>query len=326
MMPGTLARYFGFRFLSVFVVVFGGLFLLVLMVDIVEMLRRTSDVKDVSALLVAKISIYRVPFVTERVIPFAVLVGAMVCYLSLSRRLELVVARSAGVSAWQFIRPAVVIALLIGIAITTLYNPISAMLREQSERMEAELIGNRRDLHTTASGFWLRQRSDGGQSIINAATSMQQGAVLSNVTILTFDNADRYRTRIEAKRATLHDGFWRLEGARVYSDDAPPTEQEFYDLKTSLTRAQVQIVCDTGKRAVLAPDVVHQARRKPGLGRDRLPAAILPTADGAVLLGCDGAACRCREPSAVPLRRRSEDGIERYRCRVRAVRDVQGHG
>ena len=48
--------------------------------------------------------------------PFTVLVGAMVCYLNLSRRLELVVARSAGVSAWQFMRPAIVIALLIGIA------------------------------------------------------------------------------------------------------------------------------------------------------------------------------------------------------------------
>ena len=48
--------------------------------------------------------------------PFSVLVGAMSCYLNLSRRLELVIARAAGVSAWQFIAPAIVIALLIGIA------------------------------------------------------------------------------------------------------------------------------------------------------------------------------------------------------------------
>ena len=47
--------------------------------------------------------------------PFAALIAAMVCYLSLSRRLELVIARSAGVSAWQFVMPALVIALLIGI-------------------------------------------------------------------------------------------------------------------------------------------------------------------------------------------------------------------
>ena len=52
--------------------------------------------KDVSALLIAQISFYRVPHITERIIPFTVLVGAMVCYLNLSRRLELVVARVGG--------------------------------------------------------------------------------------------------------------------------------------------------------------------------------------------------------------------------------------
>ena len=86
------------------------------------------------------------PFITERVMPFSVLVGAMFCYLNLSRRLELVVARAAGVSAWQFISPAMVVAVLIGIALTTIYNPISANLRERSKRLEAELFGPRQGL------------------------------------------------------------------------------------------------------------------------------------------------------------------------------------
>ena len=47
--------------------------------------------------------------------PFAVLVGAMSCYLALSRRLELVVARAAGVSAWQFVAPSMVAAFLFGV-------------------------------------------------------------------------------------------------------------------------------------------------------------------------------------------------------------------
>ena len=96
---------------------FAGAFALVAMVDFVEMLRRTGDVKDISAFFIARITFYRVPFVTERVVPFAVLVAAMFCYLNLSRRLELVVARAAGVSAWQFIAPALVIAMVIGVAI-----------------------------------------------------------------------------------------------------------------------------------------------------------------------------------------------------------------
>src|SRR5436189_4966038 len=93
------------------------------------MMRRSGDVHDVSAFLIAKITLYRVPFITERVLPFAVLVGAMFCYLNLSRRLELVVARSAGISAWQFTAPAIAIALLIGAgatAFTTRSRPCCA--------------------------------------------------------------------------------------------------------------------------------------------------------------------------------------------------------
>ena len=98
-----------------------------------------------SAILVAKTSLFRVPQVTERILPFCVLIGAMSCYLNLSRRLELVVARSAGMSAWQFISPALVVAFLLGIFATTVYNPIAAVLQEQSKRYEAELFGHDRD-------------------------------------------------------------------------------------------------------------------------------------------------------------------------------------
>src|SRR5262249_19622587 len=131
MIAGTLARYFGWRFLSAVLAVFAGILALTAMIDFLELMRRSADINDVSGPLIAKLSMFRVPFITERVLPFAVLVGAMFCYLNLSRRLELVIARAAGISAWQFITPAVAIAALIGIATTTIYNPISANLREQ---------------------------------------------------------------------------------------------------------------------------------------------------------------------------------------------------
>ena len=174
MMLGTLSRYFGWRFFSAVLAVFAGTVVLVAMVDFIELTRRSSG-QDVSALFVAKITIYRVPFLTERIMPFAVLVGSMFCYLNLSRRLELVIARSAGVSAWQFITPAIVIALLLGVLATTLYNPMSAAMREQSERFEAELFRNDRGFRDFGSGFWVRQLSEDGQAVINAKTSTRQG-------------------------------------------------------------------------------------------------------------------------------------------------------
>src|SRR5260370_13325185 len=123
----------------------------------------------------AKISLFRVPFITERVLPFAVLVGAMFCYLNLSRRLELVVARSAGISAWQFTAPAIVIAWLVGAVMTTVYNPVSAILREQSTRLEADLFGFESGFRNATSGFWVRQRHKEGQAVINAKSTRHPG-------------------------------------------------------------------------------------------------------------------------------------------------------
>ena len=138
---GTLARYFGLRFLSAVLLVFLSIFALVALLDYIELMRRAGDVPNVSPLLVAKTSIYRVPQIIERVMPFCILIGAMSSYLNLSRRLELVIARSAGMSAWQFITPAVVVAFLIGIFATTVYNPVSAVMQERSKKLQAELFG-----------------------------------------------------------------------------------------------------------------------------------------------------------------------------------------
>ena len=93
---GTLARISDCDFLNAVLVVFARIFAARLLIDYIEMMRRAGDIPNVSAVLVAKTSFYRVPQVVERILPFCVLIGAMSCYLNLSRRLELVVARSAG--------------------------------------------------------------------------------------------------------------------------------------------------------------------------------------------------------------------------------------
>ena len=165
MLTNTLGRYFAGRFMIAAVGVFAGIFVLLVLVDYIEMVRKTSGLVSASAVTVAETSLFRVPQLLEKLMPFCVLIGAMTCYLSLSRRLELVVARAAGVSAWQFIAPALASSILLGIIATTAYNPMSANLRELSKRMEAELFGSAPGGGIQdAAGFWLNQiNSDGHQ-------------------------------------------------------------------------------------------------------------------------------------------------------------------
>jgi lipopolysaccharide export system permease protein len=238
---GTLARYFGLRFLGAVLMVFLGIFVLIALLDYIELMRRAADLPHVSASLVAKTSLYRVPQVTERIMPFCVLIGAMFCYLSLSRRLELVIARASGMSAWQFIAPALIVAFLLGVVATTLYNPISAVLQERSKRFEAELFGESHDGSRGGGGtFWASQRDSTGQAIINAQSSRDQGAELSGVSVFTFDAAGHFMQRIEARSAVLKPGVWRLLDARIYAPATMPVDQPVFLLKTSLTPEQAR--------------------------------------------------------------------------------------
>lgn len=112
---GTLARYFGWRFVTATLGIFVGILVLSALIDYIELMRRASDVPDATPALVAKIAFFRMPQLGERLMPFCVLIGTMSSYLNFSRRNELVVARAAGVSAWQFVAPAAVAAFLLGV-------------------------------------------------------------------------------------------------------------------------------------------------------------------------------------------------------------------
>jgi lipopolysaccharide export system permease protein len=238
----TLSRYFGMRFLTTSILVFLGILALVALTDYIEMMRKTSGMPNVPASIVAQTSLFRVPQIAERIMPFSVLIAAMSCYLNLSRRLELVVARAAGMSAWQFVTPALLIAFVLGVLATLVYNPVAAALQERSRRLEVEFLGGSADsaLQNRGNGFWVRQKNADGQSIVNAVTSSEQGIRLGGVTVYTYDAAGHFLERIEAKTAVLEPNAWRLSEARLYSDKAPPRERNEYLLRTSLTPEQVR--------------------------------------------------------------------------------------
>ena len=119
MIAGTLGRYFARRFFKTIAAVFAGVFALIYAIDVVEMMRRSGDTPGAVAPLMAWLSLLHTPIVAEQALPFAVLFGAMIAFLNLSRELELVVARSAGVSVWQFLAPPVFVAVAIGICIAS---------------------------------------------------------------------------------------------------------------------------------------------------------------------------------------------------------------
>ncbi len=240
MIGRTLGVYFGRRFLSSVLGIFVGCAGLIMLIDLLELSRRVGE-RDVDFGTLLLLVFYRMPFFTEQLLPFAVLFGAIGTFLTLSRRLELVVARAAGISAWQFIAPACLLAVLLGVFSTTVYNPASAEFKDRASRMEAEIFNRQTGLFsTTTGGFWMRQQSVDGQAIIQAAATGNGGRELTGVNVFLFDDRDKLIERIEARRAVLDVGAWRLENARVLTPGIGLQEYEVYMLATNLTPNQVQ--------------------------------------------------------------------------------------
>ena len=248
MIGRTFGLYLSRRFLRSIGLVFGVMFTLIYLIDFVELLRRASDAQGSTTAFIAFLTLLRVPAVTEQVLPFAVLFGAMAAFLALSRKLELVVARAAGLSAWQFLLPPVLIVGLIGIFSVTIYNPVSALFKQRADRYETRLFGKTgRDEADTS--LWIRQKSADGQAILRAERSSDNGTRLAAVTAFIYDKDGRFLERVEAARAKLLPGFWTLEDARVLRAGEEPSTHANYVLASNLSPEQVT-------QSFVAPDSV----------------------------------------------------------------------
>lgn len=243
----TLGSYFSRQFMKTIFLVFATVFALVYTLDFVELMRRAGDAEGASAGVVARLALFRTPAIAEQVMPFAVLFGSMAALLQLSRKLELVIARAAGISAWQFLQPGLFVALAIGVLSVMVYNPISAHLKQRASVLETKVFS--RAIQTRGKAIWLRQKTQEGQAIFRANGSINDTATLSGVTVYTFEPTGAFSQRIEAKEATLHEGFWELKEARVLSASEEPQSHERYMIASHLQPNEV-------KQSFIDPDAV----------------------------------------------------------------------
>jgi lipopolysaccharide export system permease protein len=220
---------------------------LVAMFDFIELLRRSTSHPEVSLGTVGEIAALRLPYVAMQILPFAVLLGGILCFWRLTRSSELIVARAAGISAWEFLTAPTLCALLFGLIATALVSPVSSVMLARAEVMDnAYLRTGGGPLALNGGQLWLRQSdrqtSPLGVAIIHAQQVELHGKQLiaQQVSVFRLDGSDRLLTRIEAAKATLAHGNWVLENARSIRPDELPAAPEVINLPTDLTVGRVQ--------------------------------------------------------------------------------------
>lgn len=236
----TIGRYVASRFLLGILITFLICAVLIFLIDFVELLRQSGKYGEVPPLTLALIALLRLPAYAEYLVAFAVLVGSIAALLQLSRRSELVVMRAGGISVWQFLRPGMLVAFLVGLVAVTIVNPLAAAGRSRSESLYAEAFGKESNLLRSRSGSsWLRQNGADGQSVIGAAVASNRGLTLTGVTVFVFNHTGHFVERVDAARADLREGFWEIRDAWVVRIGREPKKFDTYLLSTYLTPERV---------------------------------------------------------------------------------------
>jgi len=243
----TLSRYVARQFAWAVLGMLAALAGLVALFDLIELLRRAATREDASFGIVATISGLRIPFIVMEIMPFAVLLGGILAFWRLTRSSELVVARAAGISVWQFVAAPVLAAFALGAIATAALSPLSSAMLARAEQLDARYLRSGSGPFSLTGGqLWLRQAdrdgSNAGVAIVHARAVVASDVSLElrDVSIFRLDAQDRFLGRIEAPRATLLPGRWRLQDAREILADRAPSPPEDIEFPTDLTVERVQ--------------------------------------------------------------------------------------
>lgn len=240
LLPSTVGVYVGRRFLAMIAITFVVCSFLIFVIDLVEMLRQSGKHGSVAGWKIVWLTLLRLPAYTEFLLSFGVLVGSIGALLMLARKSELAVIRSAGLSAWQFLRPGLIVAFTLGVLSITLYNPMAASARAYADELFNEYFGRETNLLRSGNaGSWLRQDGIDGQSVLTAGGAARNGLELRLVTAFVFDTEGRFKERVDAAKATLLDGFWRLDDVTVSRAGDEPEKYGSYLLSTYLSPERV---------------------------------------------------------------------------------------
>ena len=234
-MPVSISIYIAKQFALWFAGSLAVVSVLVVLVDMMELVRRAASRPEVTMDIIATMSVLHLPHILEIALPFAMLFASMAALWRMSRHQELAVARASGLSVWQLLLPGIAVAFLIGVLKVVAFNPLAAASLAIFEDMEVRHFNKRpNNPMLTGAGIWLKDYSGAFDLIIHGQTVLPHARVLENVTVLQYVEQDQFNARIDAARAELLDGEWLLTDARIVGPTDPGTDIDRLSLPTRL--------------------------------------------------------------------------------------------
>ena len=233
MIGRTLGLYFLRRYGAIAAWNFIGIAALVFIVTFTEVSGRAGGYDNYSVGWALAVAALQLPILMQQAVPFIGLIAAMATLISLNRKYELVIARAAGISAWQFLTPITFGAFLFGLLALLILNPIAAAGFSRSQALQADVRGATTFANSETTR-WLKQRTADGEAFIGADATKDYGSTLVRPVFLMVGADGRIVERLDAESATLRDGYWELTTAIRHRDGVPSERMASMQLPTNL--------------------------------------------------------------------------------------------
>lgn len=212
------SKQIGFYLAKLFLVrSFAVLVMLVLILQTLDLLGESGKILAVPGNDQADVLAYvgmRMPQIIARFLPFSVLLGTLITFMTLSQNSEVVAMKAAGLSAHQILAPIFAASLLVaGVAFVfndSIVAPATARLKIWQD-LDYKPVPPDSGVHTNV---WVRE----GQDLFNAGTVTGSGAAtkLGDVRVYLRERGGLKQV-IEASSATYVDGAWRLRDAKSFN-------------------------------------------------------------------------------------------------------------
>ena len=211
-----LHLYFARRFAMSFLLITAVLFILIALTGLLEEARR-SFADTVTFRDLVTLTLLDAPQKINVILPLNMVLATVVLFLSMARSSEMVITRAAGRSALRTLVSPVIVALIIGLMVVGMFNPIVAATSKRYEQLSEQFdSGGGSTLSISDEGLWLRQGTDEGQTVIRAWRSNNDGSVLYDVTLISYASEGGPIRRIEANSARLGPEGWILNDAKSW--------------------------------------------------------------------------------------------------------------
>ncbi len=241
----TLSLYVARRFLGTFLIILGVFAGMLMLLDMVEQLRRMAG-RDGTFAQAAQLAALNMPAALYQILPLIVILATIALFLALARSSELVVVRAAGRSAIRLALAPVAAVLVVGALALAVFNPLVAATMTQYDALSDRLTtGTARVLSVGDAGLWMRQPHEDGQMVIRAARADPDGTRFHEVGFVFFDPDGMPVRRIEAQTARLGDAVWSLTLAKDWDLRADNPERRaqrhtVLELPATMTPAQLR--------------------------------------------------------------------------------------